>query len=266
MRNPAETYEREMVPALFAPWVPELLDLARPRAGERVIDLACGTGIVARQVAGQVGPKGRVVGLDMNPAMLEVAREAAAREHGAAGIEWCEGRMESLPFGDGEFDLVLCQQGLQFAEDRMAALSGAHRVLRGGGRIVVAVWQSLAQHPLWSTFNEALVRHLGIPALAAPFCLDRAEELRSLLAAAGFGDISIESRSLPATFADPSGFVAMEVDVIAAAIPAARHLDTEARAHLTAALSAELECPIRARMHGGSLTVRMHANLARATA
>jgi SAM-dependent methyltransferase len=266
MRNPAETYEREMVPALFAPWVPVLLGIAAPSAGERVLDLACGTGAVARQAAARVGVKGRVVGLDINPAMLAVARTAAARDRDTISIEWREGRMESLPFGVGEFDLVLCQHGLQFAQDRVGALSEARRVLRPGGRIAIAVWQGLAQHTLWSTFNDALVRHLGIPALAAPFCLDRVEELRSLLSAAGFRAIAIEQRSMPANFSNPDDFVAMEVDVIAAAIPATRHLDEAARAQLTARISTDLEHPIRARVHDGALTIQMHANLALAAA
>ena len=123
----------------------------------------------------------------------------------------------------------------------------------------------LAQHALWSTFNDALVRHLGFPALAAHFCLDRVEDLRSLLAAVGFRAIAIEQRSMPANFSNPGEFVAMEVDVVTAAMPAIQ-VNEDARAQLTARISADLEHPIRARVRDGALTIQMHANLALAAA
>src|SRR5688572_23572657 len=119
--HPAETYERFMVPPLFAPAAARLLDLARPRPGERVLDVGCGTGIVARRAAPVVGGNGTVVGVDFTPGMLDVARATAERE--GLAIEWREGRAEALPFGDGGFDLVLCQFALMFFADRAAALT-----------------------------------------------------------------------------------------------------------------------------------------------
>lgn len=262
MSNPAETYEREMVPVLFAPWAPLLFALAAPQPGEQVLDLACGTGIVARQAAPWVGADGRIVGLDLNPGMLAVAGAAAARE--GLTIEWQEGRMEALPFADGEFDLVLCQHGLQFSPERPQAVTEMRRVLRDGGRVGIAAWQGLELHSFWATFNEALNRHLGIPALAAPFSLASSEELHGLLADAGFREIVIEPRSMPVVFRNPDSFIAMEVDVIAAAIPAAQHLDAEARAALTASISAEMAGPIREQLRDGRISIPMHAHLARA--
>jgi ubiquinone/menaquinone biosynthesis C-methylase UbiE len=108
--NAAEIYEEYLVPAIFEPWARNLLDRAAPRPGERVLDVACGSGIVARLAAEQVGAAGTVVGVDINPGMIAVARKNA----GAAGVEWKEGNATALPLPDGSFDLVTCQQGLQF--------------------------------------------------------------------------------------------------------------------------------------------------------
>ena len=118
--HPAEIYESFFVPALSAPWAEDLLRRTAPRPGERVLDVACGTGIVARRVAPRVGPTGRVVGVDPNLGMLAVARAAAAAE--GVSIEWREGRAEALPVEDAAFDLVCCQVALMFFEDRAAAL------------------------------------------------------------------------------------------------------------------------------------------------
>ncbi|HEY5803981.1 MAG TPA: methyltransferase domain-containing protein [Lysobacter sp.] len=259
MSNPAVTYEREMVPVLFRPWVAPLLDLARPAPGEHVLDLACGTGIVARLVAPHVAPAGRVVGVDLNPDMLGVAQVEAALE--GLDIEWKQGRLEVLPFAEAEFDLALCQHGLQFVPDRAAALGEARRVLRDDGRLAMAVWRGLDHHPFWSRFNDVLVELTGIPALAAPFELGDAEELEALLVAAGFRDISIQARAMPAVFPDPASFVAMEIDVIAAANPATQHLDARARADLTEAAESRMAGAVREQMHDGHVVVPMHSHL-----
>jgi SAM-dependent methyltransferase len=107
-----ENYERHLVPALFGPWAAQLVELAAPGPGERVLDVACGTGIVARRAAALVQPGGAVAGLDSNRGMLEVARAAAAEVRPV--IDWRAGDAADLPFPDGVFEVVLCQQGLQF--------------------------------------------------------------------------------------------------------------------------------------------------------
>lgn len=264
MANPAVTYEREMVPALFRPWAGVLLDMAHPAPGERALDLACGTGIVARLAAMRMGGSGRIVGIDLNPAMLEVARHVAAHER--LDIQWHQGDITSLPFDDGSFDLAFCQHGLQFVPDRAAAAMQARRVLRRGGRFALSTWQGLDRHPFWSRFNDVLVRLIGVPALAAPFCLDDPQVLRDLLEGAGFGTVDVRPYSMPASFPDPGDFVAMEVDVIAAAIPSAQHLDDRARAELTRAAEAEMATPIRQQLRDGRLVIPMHALIAHAIA
>ena len=131
-------YERVMVPAVFGPWAKDLLDTVALAAGTRVLDVACGTGIVARLAASQVGPTGRVVGLDTNEAMLAVAR--AQPQPTGAHVEWRQGDATKLPFPDAEFGAVLCQQGLQYVPDRAAALREMKRVLASGGRLGLSVF------------------------------------------------------------------------------------------------------------------------------
>src|SRR5438552_1035927 len=136
--SPAEIFESYFVPAIFAPWARVLLEYAAPRPGDRVLDLACATGIVARQVAPVVGPSGRVVALDINPGMLAVGASLPAPE--GAAIEWRQGDAVALDLPTGAFDLVLCQQGLQFFSDRAAAVREMKRVLADGGRVVLSLW------------------------------------------------------------------------------------------------------------------------------
>ena len=123
--GPGEVYERELVPALFGRWASDLVEAAGIREGGRVLDVACGTGAVTRVAATRAGPAGRVVGLDVNPNMLAAAR-SAVRDR---AIEWREGSAHEMPFPDASFDVVLCQQGLQFFPDRAAGLREMCRVL-----------------------------------------------------------------------------------------------------------------------------------------
>src|SRR5215218_1556352 len=178
----AELYERDLVPAIFGPWVEDLLAAAdvRPGArvldvacgpGARVLDVACGTGVVARAAAPRVGPTGAVVGLDLSPAMLAAA--AALPSVAGAPIAWQEGNALALPFADRSFDVVVCQQGLQFFPDRLAAMREMRRVLVPGGRVALAVWRPIEHSPGFAVFADALDRHIGPDLLAGPFSLGR---------------------------------------------------------------------------------------------
>jgi ubiquinone/menaquinone biosynthesis C-methylase UbiE len=208
--TPADMYERIFVPAMFAPWARVLLEYAAPRPGELVLDLACGTGIVARHVAPVIGGEGRVVALDLRPGMLAVARTLPAPE--GAAIEWRQGDAVALDLPAGSFDLVVCQQGLQFFSDRAAAVREMERVLAPGGRPALNVWQGLERHPVFEAFAEAELRHLaklGVTRaeVVAPFSLGDAEELRALLEQADLRDIEIVPRSLEVHFPDSERFV-----------------------------------------------------------
>jgi hypothetical protein len=139
-----------------------------------------------------------------------------------------------------------------------------HRVLRDGGRVALSVWRGLDFHPFFATFNDAPVRQIGIPALASPFSLGDADRVCDLLTAAGFDSPVVDTRSMTARFPDPDEFIAMEIDVIAAAIPSVQHLDARAREALRAAIADELRAPIRAVTHDEHIVIPMHAHIVRA--
>jgi len=154
-----ENYERYNVPSIFAPWADDLVEMAALQPGERALDIACGTGIVARTAARRLGSGGGVVGLDLSAPMLAVARSAAAAE--GVTIEWREGNGLQLPLADEAFDVVVCQQGLQFFPDRPAALREMYRVLAPGGRLVLSVWREIERSPGFAVLAQALTRHVG---------------------------------------------------------------------------------------------------------
>jgi ubiquinone/menaquinone biosynthesis C-methylase UbiE len=181
----AEMYERNMVSAIFAPFAQALLEIADIQPGETVLDVACGTGIVARLAAPKAAPGGRVVGLDFNAEMLDVAR-TVARD---ADIRWVEGSASAMPLADREFDVVLCQHGLQYFPDRPASLRDMRRVARDHGRLVLSVWRPIRFNRGHATFADVLQRRVGEAAAAtrrAPFALSDADEVRALIEQAGF--------------------------------------------------------------------------------
>jgi ubiquinone/menaquinone biosynthesis C-methylase UbiE len=260
--NPAEVYEHYFVANIFAPWTPVLLNHAAPRRGERVLDVACGTGIVARQVAPMVGETGTVVALDLSPAMLAVARTLPSP--GGAAIEWREGNALALSLPDHTFDLVLCQQGLQFFVDRSAALREMRRVLVPGGRVALSVWQALQHHPLYEALYEATARHLGTPvsAVALSFSLGDAEELRTLLDEAGFERIALRPESLTVRLSAPERFTSLTVMAAAAVVPSFAQLDIAARTAVVEAVKAEIDATLQNYVEGDTVTIPLAAHIA----
>lgn len=189
----AEMYERNMVSASFARFATGILTFSELKSGEHVLDVACGTGIVARLARPQVGASGRMVGLDINAAMLDVARRVTV--HTETPIEWQEGDVASMPFADATFDAVLCQLGLQYFSDRHAALVEMHRVLRASGRLVLSVFRPVERNPSHAVFAAALERHVSAAAAAtrrAPFALCDRDEIRALVSGAGFHDVVVQ--------------------------------------------------------------------------
>lgn len=193
----AEVYEEFFLPALFAEWAPRVADAARIGAGHKVLDVACGTGVLARTLAQRVGPLGSVTGFDINPGMLAVAQRKAP------DITWRQGRAEALPFDNDSFDAVVSQFGLMFFVDRRAALAEMYRVLRPGGRLAVAVWDAVDKSPGYAAMVKLLQELFGeklADALRAPFVLGDAKVLRSLFAEAGIEDAQIATQEGTARF------------------------------------------------------------------
>lgn len=186
-----ETYEQYIVPTWMRDWSEDLLAAGGIRPGIRVLDAACGTGIVARKAAILVGSGGRVAGLDANEGMLRVAKRCAEVE-GTSAINWYNSDISRMPFSPEEFDLVLCHQGLQFFPDRNAALREMARVLAPGGRLAVGVWGREEKSPFVVAVHDVLGKYLGEDSTvlfkkACSLC-DR-EELESLVRGAGFSGI-----------------------------------------------------------------------------
>jgi ubiquinone/menaquinone biosynthesis C-methylase UbiE len=207
-RDAAEVYEEFFVPALFQQWAQRVADAADIRAGERVLDVACGTGVLARAVTERAGQDGTVIGLDLNEGMLAVARRKAPE------IEWRHGRAESLPFDSNSFDAVVSQFGLMFFEDRATALREMMRVLRPGGRLAVAVWAALEDSPGYAALTDLLQRLFGdraADALRAPFVLANPQTLRSLFDESGIHDVHITTRDGTARFPSIESWIYTEI-------------------------------------------------------
>lgn len=205
--SPAEVYDEFFVPALFQQWAEVLVAAADTRSGQRVLDVACGTGVLACAAAERVAPGGAVTGLDPNEDMLAVGRRKNP------GVEWRLGAAESLPFPDESFDAVLSQFGLMFFQERSAAFREMMRVLRPGGRLAVAVCDALDHSPGYAVFAELLHRLFGhgvAEAFRAPFALGDPEQLLSLCGRAGITGANVRRYDGTVRFASIASLVSTE--------------------------------------------------------
>lgn len=208
-----ELYERYLVPTVTLPWAEDLIERVGLSHGDRVLDVACGTGVVARVAAARVGVGGRVVGVDLNGGMLDVAR-AKPSQSGCASIEWVEGTALALPFAAGEFGIVVCQLGLQFFDDRLTAVREMRRVLADGGRVGASVYTSIERNPAALALSDALDRHLGGVASVAKrseHSLADSNALRGLFAAAGFVGSRVETVTRTVRFASVEEWVGIQL-------------------------------------------------------
>lgn len=206
-RNPAEVYDALFVPALFAQWGPRVAAAAAIRKGDRVLDVGCGTGVLACAAAERVGPQGRVVGIDPNEQMLAVARRKPFR------VVWQTGRAEALPFENSSFDAVVSQFAIMFFESRREALAEMLRVLRPGGRLAVAAFDSLERVPGYFALTGLLGELFGTDIarrMEAPFALGNRDELVCMLAEAGVRDPKVETLDGTVQFASIDAMVSTE--------------------------------------------------------
>ena len=206
--NAAEVYEEFFLPALFQQWTSRIADAANIQPGQRVLDVACGTGVVARFVARRVGEAGSVVGLDRNEGMLAVARRKAPE------IDWRYGLAEALPFESDSFDSVVSQFGLMFFENKPAALKEMFRVLRPGGKLAIAVWDRLEHSPGFSAITVLLQRLFGdrvADAMRMPFNLGDTQQLSSLFAEAGLPQADIKTLDGTAHFPSIQSWIRTDI-------------------------------------------------------
>lgn len=259
--SPAELFERFFGPSLFIPWSRVLIEHAPPRPDDRVLDLACATGIMAREVSTEL-EGGSVTGVDLDPAMLEVARKEA-REEGVR-IEWREGDAQDLDLPDDTFDLVYCQQGLQFFSGPVDALREARRVLKPGGRVALNVWQPLPRHPVYSQLLRAEADHLGadLADVARPFMFGDDARLRGVFTEAGFESVEVTERTLEVEFQDPESFVQLTIMAGAAVVPELAPEHPQERDELIGAVSRRSADVLERHRDGGRLRFPMPNYLA----
>ena len=250
-----EGYHRLLAPRLIEPWTGDLVGSVDVPPGGAVLDLACGSGLVARALPAHVG---RVVGLDSWDEMARLARGLSS------GPEWVVGDFQRLPFRAGSFDAVLCQQGIQFADDLAALLAEARRVLRPGAAAAFLSWTDLASSPGFHHLREEVARHWGedaAPGVAMPFSLDDPRALRDALGAAGFADVRVERRARTLAFASTAAFLRAYV-----AGSYLHELLPERTPEAQRALLDGLEGALAPWTREGSLRFPIHAHLATARA
>ncbi|MGH3811958.1 MAG: class I SAM-dependent methyltransferase [Pseudonocardiaceae bacterium] len=260
-------YDESLVPSLFGPWAAVLLDALKVTLGDHVLDVATGPGTVARPAAVRAGRTGRVVACDISPAMLEVGRRKPAEE-GAAPISWVESPAAPLAgplaSADGRFDVVTCQQGLQFFPDRPAALAEMRRALRPGGRLGVSVWGHQSDSPGFAALGAAVREMLGDEVAdryaGGPWGMPETTALAALLDATGFAQAQVSARRLRVIF--PGGSAQLIRSIVVAPIAAdVVALPPERRAALVSAAEQRLAPMIT----NGVLSFETVANIGLAT-
>ena len=252
----AEMYEQFLVEPLFRPWVDDLLQRAELAAGDRVLDVACGTGIAARVARERLGAGARVVGIDASAPMLAVARRQGPE------VDWREGNAMALPVApDEQFDVVVCQQGMQFFPDRLAAAREMRRVLAPGGRVVVATWRPLAEIALFRDLNGIAERHLG-PVVDQRHTLGDAKELTALLEEAGFRAVRVDVITRTIRFADPTTFLQLNANAIVGMSPAGKAMEEADRGRLVGRIAEDSRQLLTRYADGRALAFELSTNAA----
>jgi len=236
----AELFQQYIVPLITSLWAADLVDRSAPRSGERVLDVACGTGIVARLAAERMST-GRVVGLDLNPSMLAVARTTP--QNSGPKIDWYEASVLSMPFPDSSFDVVLCQLGLQFFPNRPRALEEMFRVTVRGGRLALSVFTAIERTPVHHALADALDRHLAPGASSikrSEHSLSDGRLLQDLVSAAGFNRITVTPVIQMIRFPSPRDYVLLQLSATPQASMVAA-MDASQRDALIDAITDDLE-------------------------
>jgi ubiquinone/menaquinone biosynthesis C-methylase UbiE len=187
-----EVYDQHLGGVLFEPYAADLVKRLKPRGSKDVLELACGTGIVTRALLDGLKPQ-RLVATDLNEPMLAYARSKVGAK---PGLEWRQADASTLPFPDTSFDAVVCQFGLMFVPDKLAAMEEARRVLRPGGVFAFNVWDRLEENDLGRTAHETISRFFPVDPpqfYMIPFGFHDSELIRSMLGQAAFAGVQIES-------------------------------------------------------------------------
>jgi ubiquinone/menaquinone biosynthesis C-methylase UbiE len=252
----AELYERVLVEPLFRPFAKQLLARTQPAATDSVLDIACGTGIVARLARTTLGPAARIVGVDVSAPMLAVARGSDAT------IDWREGNATALPVRDGErFSVVTCHQGLQFVPDKPAAVRGMRRVLDSGGRVAVGIWLATDDIPFMSDLDRIAQHHLG-PFIDSRHSFGDGQKLAALLSENGFRDVRVEAVAHDVAIVDGPLFARMNAQAVVGMSSKGKALDEAARAQLAVEIASGSQDVMKSYTKDGVLTFSLSTNIA----
>lgn len=255
-----EMYEQELVRPLFQPFAEAAIDAVKPAPGERVLDVACGTGIVARLARQRVGPDGVVVGVDVNPGMLAVARSVAP------DIHWREGSASELPLrGSEQFHVVCCHQGIQFFPDKPLAARQMRRALLSGGRVAVSAWRSDDEAPFGRELRLIAERHLG-PITDRRHSFGDARALETLLGDAGFRDVRTQPVTRTVRFRDGAVFVRMNAMALVGMSDGSKSMTDDERDRVMAAILRDSDDTLRRYSDAHGLAYDIATTLAVATA
>jgi ubiquinone/menaquinone biosynthesis C-methylase UbiE len=240
-----EIYERVLVGPIFRPFAEQLVSRVAPNRGDSVIDVACGTGIVARVARERLGPEARVVGVDVAPAMLAAARTVDPT------IDWREGNAISLPVSDAEhFTVVTCHQGLQLMPDKTAAVREMRRVLAPGGRVAIATWRSLEDIPEMLELNAVVERHVG-RIVDSRHSFGDANALQHLLVDAGFREVNVGTLAHDVQFADGALFARLNAMATIGMSENGKAMSEAQRGELAGRIAAESQEVIAKAMKNG---------------
>ncbi len=253
-----EMYERWLVAPLFRPWAEAVFDEVKLSPGHRVLDIACGTGIVARVARERLGDAGYVAGIDISPDMLAIARTVAP------DIDWREGNASTLPLRDGEqFDVVVCQQGLQFFSDKPAAAAEMRRALVQGGRLVVTTWRSDEEIPFFRELRRVAEQHLG-PVADQRYGYGEAGPIESLLRNAGFGEVRTKTISRTIRFEEDEPFVRLNAMALVGMSAAGKSMDDQQRKRVIEVIVNDRARVAESYSEGPGLAFELSTNLATA--
>jgi ubiquinone/menaquinone biosynthesis C-methylase UbiE len=253
-----EIYERVLVGPLFRPFAERLIARIALAHGDSVIDVACGTGIVARVARERLGSEARIVGVDVAPAMLAVARTVDST------IEWREGNAIALPVSAGErYTVLTCHQGLQFMPDKPAALREMRRVLAPGGRVAIATWCSLPDLPGMTALNAVAERHVG-RIVDVRHSFGDASALKNLLAEAGFSDAVVETVTHDVQFSDGALFARLNAMAVIGMSETGKAMSEAERGELAARIAAESQNDIASATKNGKFVLPLTTNIATA--
>jgi ubiquinone/menaquinone biosynthesis C-methylase UbiE len=255
-----EIYERVLVQPLFRPFAEAVVKRLTPARGDSLIDVACGTGIVARIARKALGADARIVAIDVAPPMLAVARTVDV------SIDWREGSATALPVPDGEsFSLLACHQGLQFFPDKPTAVGEMRRVLAPKGRVAIACWRSLQELPVALALNEIAERHVG-PIVDSRHSFGSPDDLRTLLTDGGFHDVQVETFNHDVRFSDGTVFATLNAMAVIGMTDKGKKLNEGERGELATQIAAESHAVIARYTKHGEFVMPLSTNIATARA